>query len=362
MNVRILLMLVCLKGKAMNNIFPKVSIIIPVYKVEEYIEDCILSVMSQTYLGGLECIIVDDCTPDNSIALIQKLIKDYKGNIQFKIVHHKENKGLSSARNTGLKYAKGEYMYFLDSDDELYPTCIQDLALPLSKKKYDFVIGDYSVKGDIIFEIPKLLLETGEVLDTENIVSSYEYSKWYMMAWNKLCNLKFIKDNNLYFKESIIHEDDLWSFQTACLAKEIYIVRKETYIYRLRSNSIMSSNNKEKHIRACISVVNFMSDFVSENNIIDNHSLSIINNYKLKILNDSVNDKILYNKLYIQLRSIKGDILFCLLKSTKGKLINFIGNFHKVLPLFLGKFMLYYYVRLLRVRPLHRFNNLFAGK
>ena len=169
-------MLVCLKGKAMNNIFPKVSIIIPVYKVEEYIEDCILSVMSQTFLGGLECIIVDDCTPDNSIALIQKLIKDYKGNIQFKIVHHKENKGLSSARNTGLKYAKGEYVYFLDSDDELYPTCIQDLALPLSKKKYDFVIGDYSVKGDIIFEIPKLLLETGEVLDTENIVSSYEYS------------------------------------------------------------------------------------------------------------------------------------------------------------------------------------------
>lgn len=327
---------------------PKISIVIPVYKVEDYIEDCILSVMYQTYAGALECILIDDCTPDNSMNIVQRLIDHYEGNIQFKIVHHKENKGLSAARNTGLKYAKGEYVYFMDSDDELCPTCIQDLANPLNEKKYDFVIGNYSKKGDNNIKTPKLLLETGEISENENIISSYENSTWYMMAWNKLCQLKFIKDNNLYFKESIIHEDDLWSFQLACLAQSMYVVKKDTYIYRLRPSSIMSSINADKHIITCVDIINLMNEFLAKRKIKNIHSQNIINRYKLKVLNDSMEDKALYTKTYSYLRKIQGNILFASKKSYKGQLINIIGNFHKILPISLGRFILFYYILVLR--------------
>ena len=94
----------------------KVSIIIPIYNVAPYIKRCLQSVADQTY-KDIECILIDDCGSDNSINLAKEFIYDYKGNILFTILHHEENKGLSAARNTGLRYAKGEYVYFLDSDD-----------------------------------------------------------------------------------------------------------------------------------------------------------------------------------------------------------------------------------------------------
>ena len=107
----------------------KVSIIIPVYNVSLYIERCIKSVMSQTY-QDIECILVNDATPDDSIAIAERLIADYNGTIQFRILNHEHNKGQSTARNTGIDASTGDYLYFLDSDDEITPpqfpisTCI----------------------------------------------------------------------------------------------------------------------------------------------------------------------------------------------------------------------------------------------
>ena len=105
----------------------KVSIIVPVYNVEDYIERCMLSIIDQTY-PNIECIIVDDCTPDNSITIIQSLLQQYNGTISFKILKHTTNKGLSESRNTGTEKATGDYIYYLDSDDELTPNCIEHLV------------------------------------------------------------------------------------------------------------------------------------------------------------------------------------------------------------------------------------------
>ena len=96
-----------------------VSIIIPVYNVEQYIESCLLSVINQNYKGDIECVIVNDCTPDQSMVVVHKILSDYDGNILFKIVDHKENRGLSASRNSGVRVATGDYLYFLDSDDIL---------------------------------------------------------------------------------------------------------------------------------------------------------------------------------------------------------------------------------------------------
>ena len=104
-----------------------VSIIIPVYNVAPYIEDCLKSVMMQTYKGEMECIIVDDCGTDDSIAIAEQMIAAYQGAIQFRMLHHERNKGLSAARNTGTIAATGDYIYYLDSDDEITEDCIEKL-------------------------------------------------------------------------------------------------------------------------------------------------------------------------------------------------------------------------------------------
>lgn len=105
-----------------------ISIIVPIYGVEPYIKKCLISIMSQSLTSGVECILVNDCTKDESINIAQKLIDEYRGNIKFRIINREENGGLSAARNTGILEAKGDYLYFLDSDDYITPDCIKVLA------------------------------------------------------------------------------------------------------------------------------------------------------------------------------------------------------------------------------------------
>ena len=122
-----------------------ISIIIPVYNVEKYIERCLLSVIGQKGLDGfVECILVDDCTPDRSMQIAQKLIGDYQGSIHFRIIHNNENQGLSCSRNNGLKIAKGDFVYFLDSDDYIYPNCLELLSQRLT---YNGSLVDMVVDG-----------------------------------------------------------------------------------------------------------------------------------------------------------------------------------------------------------------------
>ena len=98
-----------------------ISVIIPVYNVEKYVERCILSIMSQTYTESVECIVVNDCTPDNSMKIVEKMVSDYKGQIQFKLLYHEHNRGVAAVRNTGLDAASGDYIIQIDSDDYCEP-------------------------------------------------------------------------------------------------------------------------------------------------------------------------------------------------------------------------------------------------
>ena len=114
----------------------KISVIIPVYNVEKYIYRCIESIINQTMTEDIECIIVNDATPDKSINIIKEILSHYNGNISFKIINHEKNEGLAAARETGMKYAQGDYIIHLDSDDyceinmleEMYNTAITNDA------------------------------------------------------------------------------------------------------------------------------------------------------------------------------------------------------------------------------------------
>lgn len=244
---------------------PSVSIIIPVYNVEDYIEDCLKSVISQTYQGKIECIIVDDCTPDNSCKKIEEILSTYTGNIEFKVIHHEVNKGLSAARNTGIKQATGEWLYFLDSDDELYDYTIEHLTelIPYNEVA-SIIMGGYSIintNNTGIFKEDKLY-QTVTLDNNESIINSLIEGKWNVMAWNKLVNHSFITNNNLYFEEGIIHEDELWTFIFLPFIKKLIISTKITYIYKIRKNSIMNTFNIHERKSYTLIIKNMKSTYI----------------------------------------------------------------------------------------------------
>ena len=319
----------------------KISIIIPVYNVENYIERCIRSVVSQRYAGQIECIIVDDKTPDNSIFIIEKIIKSYQGNIEFKIIHHDINLGLSAARNTGLKYATGEYVYFLDSDDQISPDCIDVLSKPLLNKHYDFVIANYKVdkEGHPVYVIP---IESGEY--NKNIQRMFLLHQWPSMAWNKLCNLNFIRKNKLYFQEGLIHEDILWSFYLAIHTESLYVCKETTYVYCYRENSIVNESGKiQKHLDSFIQILSNM------NLAIDNECFLIkifgychMNDVLLYSLKNYTNfEGPLFREYYMRYKAcIKGFRLSTLFCSIRMNIKYPVKIFHLLCPSKVGMFLI----------------------
>lgn len=226
----------------------KVSIIIPVYNVAPYIKRCLQSVIEQTYTD-LECILVDDCGSDNSIDLAQDFINDYKGDIAFTILHHEKNKGQAAARNTGLKYANGEYVYFLDSDDAITTDCIEELAsLVMKYPDVAFAQGNYLDKeGNICrygwhSHLP-------EYCNKHDDLEEYILSTVVTSACNKVIKKSFLTEHELYFPEGIIHEDMYWSFFLANHTKAASFDNKGTYIYYINDNSTMTSISNQARIK-----------------------------------------------------------------------------------------------------------------
>lgn len=247
-----------------------ISIIIPIYNVEPYVEKCIKSVISQTYNGTIECIMVDDCSSDNSMAIVDKVITDYDGPILFKIIHHDRNRGLSAARNSGIEVATSDYLFFLDSDDELTSDCIEKLTKPLDKKLYDLVVGNMSVideKGRLDRWQFKNRLTDNAILTQIDIIGNYTKYAFLQTVWNILYLTEFIRNNQLKYKEGIVHEDALWCFQVACLSNTLYEVNHTTYLYRVRRGSIMKSHCKYWGALSYCTVVVEMLKFVKEKEI-----------------------------------------------------------------------------------------------
>lgn len=236
----------------------KVTIIVPVYNVSAYIERCWESLVKQTY-KEIEILFVDDCGTDDSVEKLQKLI-DTHPDIYCKILHHDHNRGLSAARNTGLMAATGDYVYFLDSDDDITEDCIERLVAPVVNDEIDIVVGNYRVVGGEAHS--PLLLDSGLLDSSKEVLASYAAGKWYVMAWNKLCRRDFLIDNNLFFREGLIHEDVLWTFQVACKAQSLYVCNDVTYNYNVRGASIMTSMSIERDLRVYLDVFDAIIGFV----------------------------------------------------------------------------------------------------
>ncbi len=221
----------------------KVSIIVPIYNVEPYLHECLDSVASQTLIDGIECILVDDCGTDNSVKIADDFLAQYIGNIQFSFLHHKKNCGLSAARNTGIKASTGEYLFFLDSDDTIAADCLQRMLNCANDA--DMVQGTYVSSTDMLSSFSKTLPAYSQ--DQRFIKSTMlNYDVFPVMAQNRLVKRSLIIDNNLYFKEGIIHEDCYWTFFLAKHVCSLSICGDPTYYYRENPNGITGNRNREK--------------------------------------------------------------------------------------------------------------------
>lgn len=217
----------------------KVSIIIPIYNVEDYIIECLQSVANQTMTEGVECILVDDCGKDNSVKLALDFINAYKDKIEFKMLHHGHNRGLSAARNTGIKSAKGDYVYFLDSDDTIDAKCMELMYGCVEKHgNIDLVQGAFyenekEHKDGSPYRLP-------ESTDDQKIIKNFllTFAGDVVGAQSRLVKKEMLIKNNLFFKEGIIHEDNHWTFFLAKYVHSMAFCREATYYHRFNPSSI----------------------------------------------------------------------------------------------------------------------------
>lgn len=221
-----------------------VSLILPVYQVSDYIERCIQSVLHQTY-PQIECIVVDDASADDSMDRCEKLIQEYAGPIRFKVLHHPSNRGISAARNTGTEAATGDYLFYLDSDDEVTPDCIETLAT-LAKEHPDceIIMGNYMRHENgattLLYKDQQPLI----LRSKEEVSGAFLRAGLSICAWNKLIKRTFIQQHHLFFIEGIVYEDTIWAHMVFQNLSKLYVSKHLTYHYYIHPNSIVTSTKK----------------------------------------------------------------------------------------------------------------------
>lgn len=218
-----------------------VSIIIPVYKVETYIERCLNSVMRQdTEAMSLECILVDDCSPDKSMIIAENMIKNYSGGVSFKVLRHEKNQGLSVARNTGMSVATGDYLFFLDSDDYLFDDCL--IKLYNATKKYpDLEVVKGNHVGRITINISKIPLSP---INNDTLLNLLYMSVIPVMVWNTLIKRTVVQEWNLTFKPGLLYEDNLWSAALFRYVDSFLFIPDTTYYYEDNNNNSITGNQE----------------------------------------------------------------------------------------------------------------------
>lgn len=231
------------------------SVIIPVYNVEKYLEQCVESVVHQN-LDHYEIILVDDGSTDNSGSICDFLQARHK---ELKVIH-KENGGLSDARNKGLEVAKGEYIIFMDSDDWWNPdVCVSDILTCLLKSpstemclfsSLDYLNGSYfkraehsrlkNIKTSDVYSYYRDLLSNGNL---------------EVSACTKVLKRSFLLGNSLFFKNGLLGEDNEWMIRLLRVLKHVMVIDEPLYICRRRRDGSITATIKSKNISDLLSII-----------------------------------------------------------------------------------------------------------
>lgn len=267
----------------MNDKVPAISVIVPLYNAEEYIEQCLGSILNQTF-KDYEVIVIDDCSTDNSVAVVEKFATKFKGKLRL-IRKNKNSGGPAISRNIGIGLAKGKYIAFIDNDDLFIPNALKDFYEVAEKFKADVVHAEKhfrNVKPEkVIDNQTKLEITSTQrtdfvdkpTLDTNNLaerlIAFSQKKYWYV--WNKIFRRDFLIENQIYFKDIIASDDLLFSFFTVCLAKNYVRMPQVVNLYRRREDSLSFDFNSlsiEKFIHKwtniVIKLVKYFDEFMSQ--------------------------------------------------------------------------------------------------
>lgn len=249
------------------------SVIIPVYNVEPYLEQCLDSVVNQTY-KNLEIICINDGSTDNSLKILEKY---QKKDSRIKLINQK-NKGLSEARNAGLDVAKGEYIAFVDSDDYL--------ELNAYEEAMNVVLQDKTI--DLVeFKINTFAENDGQI----NINRARGISRYYenmfltkqhaIVVWNKVFKAEIINKTNMRFIPNLIHEDNFFTNAYLLFKEKSFFINSLFYNYRIRTQSIIGEQIKSDYKKKMDLYYNYdaLVDFARMHNIYEQKKDYIYSRY-----------------------------------------------------------------------------------
>lgn len=235
----------------------KLTIVIPVYNVEKYISKCLESCLNQDISPeDYEIIVVNDGTADCSVAIVEDYMKEH-GNVRLV---NRENGGLSVARNTGLKAATGDYVWFVDSDDWIEPNCLKEITDIACKENLDVLCFNLQ----LAFPDGHLEKYVNNNEKTRIVYRGIEFickKKMPPAAWCALYKRTFLEEHSLNFYEGILHEDQEFTPRAYCLAERITYVDKVIYNYNQRDGSIMKGAHSERKCRDLLTVADSLYDF-----------------------------------------------------------------------------------------------------
>lgn len=283
----------------------KVSFSIPIYNVELFVERALLSALNQTY-DNIEYLLIDDKGQDNSMNIVKSIITNHPRKKDIRIIEHSHNIGTGEVRNTAIKNAQGKYIFFMDSDDEITPDCIDILVKEITLHDVDFVASSH-VKRDLFGKIYNTHIYNDLLINNGPLsVAKYRYyqnKNIYVMPWNKLYKLDFLKQNNIYCKPKHLNEDCWFTYQVIIYANSCFLSSKKTLYYTINPKSTtgktqaqgysikQSQNYAETETDKCNLIKNLRKEKIYTSLLVDIMFMSIYHSYRTLISNNKNEDK-----------------------------------------------------------------------
>jgi len=239
-----------------------VSVIVPVYNVEKYLDECLSSLVNQT-LSDIEIIVVNDGTKDNSQNIIDQYVKQFPNKVISLI---KENGGLGDARNYGIPYAKGEYIGFVDSDDIVHLEMYEKMFNKAKLENSDLVLCDL----EYFYETSSEKMVKEGLVQIENIDINKTVFLSPLFAWNKLYRRTLFIESELKYPIGLWYEDIPVTVPFFTLAKKISYVHETLIYYRQRSTSIMGSVDNPK-VKDIFDIMHLCLSYFKDHNLLDTY-------------------------------------------------------------------------------------------
>lgn len=251
------------------------SIVVPIYKVEKYLGECIDSILSQTFTD-FELILVDDGSPDSS----GEICEAYKAKDTRVCVLHKQNGGLSEARNFGTRVASGKYLVYIDSDDYLSTNDFLEKLYEAAQEEPDIILYKYKkyFEGskeftEVGFHLPNISPSENKAEVIERLVAT---DAFYCAAWMKAIRRSLIAENDIEFKTGILSEDQEWYYHVLLAADRITAIDEAFIVYRQRAGSITATTGT-KNIVDNVAILKYWYDRISSASISDIEKNAILN-------------------------------------------------------------------------------------